>query len=297
MAKRLIAVVAAVAMIVGAVIVRRQVLDKKSVSGDTPSSSTAAQATGDIVCTPDLIEACRSAGLGAREMTVVDVLASSAPPSYLVAIDPVGAMLVDRLRPAKSASAPVASSPLVVAGPDERLKVLEAACPGVAAKCLAAKAGVAWSEVPGASAAWGTIDVQTRDAARFSDGLFAFAALASGLVEPDELSTATLAAAASRAGEVKKVGKNRNDPITDPLAIRFRLVVTPLALIGPQVATRPIGATVAAVSLTTFGGNVSEATVKALTTAFGNRGWSAGVAPSGPDAIAGEAALDFWKRT
>lgn len=299
-AKRVIALLVAAALVVGAVLVRRNVIDKRSTSTSTsPTETTVSGSAADreVTCTPDVADACRLAGFNVREMAVTDLLAVNPAPALIVAADPVGAMVVARARPTKTDTKPVASSPLVVAGPDERLKVLEATCPGVTPKCLVTRAGAPWTDLPGGLSTWSTLDEQTRDAARLSDGLVAFTTLVAAMVEPDQLSTATMGAAASRAGQIVKASKGRNDPVGDAIAVRFRLVVAPKATFSQPVAQRQIGTSTVTISVTALGATVPDSVVKGLVAKLGNTGWGPGVATSGPDAIAGEAALDFWKRT
>lgn len=142
----------AVALVVGAVLVRARLDDGDEV---TTVASTV-PATGRIVCDESLAQACRAALPGvtieAAGTTIAALTASDAEPVTWVTLAPMPE-LVDEARnaigldPLFVATERVATSPLVAVTSTERAELIEVTCAGVTLKCIGDNAGTQWTEL------------------------------------------------------------------------------------------------------------------------------------------------------
>ena len=174
--KRLGALVIAVALVVGAVLIRRAIDDPGK--GGTTGSSSGGSAS--LVCAPEVADAC--SGLADTRVTVEDPGVTAArlqsggklgADGWLVS-DPWPA-LAGRTR----TSATLASSPIVAVMRPERATRLAAACNGpVAWRCIGERAGQQWSTF-GGDPTWGEFKVG-HDGPDTTDGLLSLVAAADG---------------------------------------------------------------------------------------------------------------------
>lgn len=175
--KRLVAVLAALAMVAGAFLVRGWLDDR-----DEPSASNGAPPVGDeqltLLCDPSLRSVCDQLDEARADVTV-EVADSAGAMSRLTDAafpaddDPVDGWLVpapfpdmveeSRQRAGQSpvfgdVGPPLARSPLVIAMWNERADALAPTCTDdeVGWRCIGDGAGVAWGEL-GGSAAWGRL--------------------------------------------------------------------------------------------------------------------------------------------
>jgi hypothetical protein len=200
--RRLLAVAAAAVMVVGAAAARHRI--------NVHTTETTAQLS--LECATELADVCtrlqQAAGSRLQVHTgppgaLADALSSSTTEAvrfdgWLVPA-PWPAIVNDARRrsgqPAalRTASAPLAHSPLVLVMWTERARVLAARCPNAAItwKCVGDNAGTAWGAI-GGQTAWGPIKPGHADAAATGEGLLALGqATASYFGRPD-LSAADL---------------------------------------------------------------------------------------------------------
>jgi len=175
--KRLLALLAAVALVAGAFVLRARIDD------DPPSSSgpsTTAPDSGDdealrLLCLAELEELCVDLTRRHPEIELLiedlgaslDRFADSSQPADVdgwLTFDPLDDLVVERQQRAQqaptidSASDPLAASPLVLVGFRERIDALVASCDGeLTWRCLGEIAGRAWGDV-GGSSSWGAIE-------------------------------------------------------------------------------------------------------------------------------------------
>jgi hypothetical protein len=142
-ARRLAAVAATIALIVGAIVVRDRLIEGDGTS-DTPPS-------GDrdvLVCATELADVCRTIELDGTTVVIaeagatLDELASDGTPGLWMTFAPFPEM-VDSLRvaarrpPLGLATTPLASSPIALVVPAERSAAITAVCPTPTWPCLA----------------------------------------------------------------------------------------------------------------------------------------------------------------
>ncbi|HMC43436.1 MAG TPA: hypothetical protein VKI20_10545 [Acidimicrobiales bacterium] len=195
MAKRLLALLAAAAMVAGAVLARDRI---RSSGGETSRPRLTCATELATVCTAledRAIVTVEPAGTTAQRLAGVAAGADPGLDGWL-ALQPWPA-LVDNARSraaaptlfASSAPAPVARSPLTVAIWPDRLRVAQTACGNtpVTWKCLGTVAGRgAWS-ASGGSASWGLVKPALPDPVVNGAGLDVLAALAVGFTSRNDL--------------------------------------------------------------------------------------------------------------
>jgi len=206
-AKRIGAVLVAIALIVGAFFLRRNVLDDDEVSSAPATDSTPPRSSGQLVCITELAEVCRSiAATAGADVIVEDALVTldrlatlddgAAAPSWLT-VAPFPAML-DELR-AASGRDPLAldgevlaATQLGIAAPvGGRFDQLATACPDTPVwRCLGEQAGTPWTEF-GGPASWATVRPSVGAADRSAAALASFAAAVAGYFGTPEYSRAT----------------------------------------------------------------------------------------------------------
>ena len=171
-AKRAVAAVVAVVLVVGAFVLRRNVID----ADDEAAGSTLplVEAPAELVCVSELAQVCQAIGPAHPELTVLvepagrtlDRLAEldeASPAPLWLTVEPFPAM-VDSLRsaagraPLDASAQPVGASRLIVATPaGGRRDVLAAACAGTPLwRCIGASAGEPWTDL-GGQPGWNTV--------------------------------------------------------------------------------------------------------------------------------------------
>lgn len=193
--KRLLAVLGALAMIGGAVLVRGIITGDDGGGG---GSSGWGGGDGDthLVCVPELEAACAAlaeeddsitfevedAGVTAARLTAPDFQPTESGVDGWVTLNPWPG-LVDLRREINQdavvlgeASEVLATTPLDVVGPTERLdalvgEVCDAAADTPVWRCFGENAGRAWGGLPGGDPGWGTVNVGFPDPDRSATGL------------------------------------------------------------------------------------------------------------------------------
>jgi hypothetical protein len=184
LAKRLVAALVAIGLVVGAVWLRSRI---DSGGDDEPAGpSSTVPPTTTLLCVPEVAAACRAVP-GAEVVvepagTTIDRLAGADAPGPVrwVTLAPLPA-LVDDLRgrtglpPLFATTDVLASSKLVIVGRIAQMDVLGQHCASAPAwKCLGEVAGAPWSDL-GGQAAWGTVKPAHESAATSARGLLTFA--------------------------------------------------------------------------------------------------------------------------
>ncbi len=196
--KRIAAVVVAVALVAGALILRRTVIDS-----DDDAGADAPVATTMLVCIPELADVCRSVSEQHPDLTItvedagatldrLAALGEDAEAPAWVTIEPYPAM-VDALRTSggRTALAPEttglgAAQAAIALPPGGRADVLTAQCaPEPLWRCIGDAAGAPWTAI-GGDAAWGTVRPSLGDVDASASGLASFAVAVGGYVgRPD----------------------------------------------------------------------------------------------------------------
>lgn len=169
--KRLLALVAAGAMIVSAVVLRGWLDDRDGGGG----SSSDGDGSAVLACDTTLREVCESLDLDDVEIVVEDAATTrgrlepaSADPDTVgidgwLTFDPIPTGVSEARERAGilpilgDPSEPIARSPLTLVGWSERLEVLRADCEQLDWRCIGDRAGDDWDSVGGA-AAWGRVE-------------------------------------------------------------------------------------------------------------------------------------------
>jgi hypothetical protein len=319
-AKRLLALLAAVAMVAGAWIVRTKVIDKGSSASDgtsngSPSatSTTQPQTARQMVCVTELEPVCRAVGgdykVEPAGVTLASLSSSELTPNLLwVTVAPWPAMADAARRRAGFAALPtdrgtqIGSTAVVIAAPTDRVSVLKAACPALAWTCLGDKMNRPWKDI-GGQAVWQDVTFRHRDPLTSAEGLSVLGASLAGRAGHTDLSSADLSTTDLRAWANQLESSNKQ-PASDPLGSvvigsRFDTVGTLEAFVptGGRVAMLqplPLGQVSAVIFATS--GKVPADVLTGLQAAAGKNGWSTAVAPTGlPDAVGMEATQQLWR--
>jgi hypothetical protein len=198
--RRLVALFVAVALVVGAMLLRDRVF------GDTGAGSGELAAQQRIVCVRALDDVC--AQLGTPDMPAVvedaattlsrfaqpepevDVWLTVVPWAEIASLTRSAAGLPEL---AGARSDVLARSPMLVAARADRADALAAACDGdVTWPCLGERAGQPWDDLGGPSA-WGTVDVGLDRPATRVDGLLALAQATSAFFDGEGFNSQALA--------------------------------------------------------------------------------------------------------
>lgn len=177
MVSRLLAVLVAAGLIVGA-LATRDGMDTPGLPGADP--------TGTVVCATELRQVCDD--LAGEDLTVrvqdagvsLDELATDDPPAVeaWLTLRPWPQMVRDRREQAGldvllgDDSATLAVSPLVLAVWDDRAEILTGACDPVSWRCVGDVAGGTWADIGGPDT-WGAVKPGHADPARSAGGLLA----------------------------------------------------------------------------------------------------------------------------
>jgi Bacterial extracellular solute-binding protein len=314
-AKRLLAILAAAAMIAGAWFVRTKVIDKNTTvatGGDTTQPTNAPATTRRVVCVAELEDVCRESGsiysvepIG----TTLAMLASEPTPDIVwITTSPLPEMADAARARATQPPLPVdqrkvlGSTSIVIAAPTERVAVLKTACPDLSWKCIGEKTNRPWKEI-GGQAGWQDVTFRHRDPLASAGGLSVFGAALAGRTGRTDIGTGDLAASDVRSWTNQLENANKQ-PTSDPLTsivvgTRFDVVgalATEVTSVG-RVATlepTPVGRVGATIMVTS--GKLPTELVPNLLAALGKNGWSPTVAPSGlPDAVGMEAVQRIWQ--
>jgi hypothetical protein len=315
-AKRLLAILAALAMIAGAWFVRTNVIDKKTTvatGGDTTQPTNAPTTNRRVLCVAELEEVCRASGSVYTVESVSTTLATLAsepnPDLVWVTTSPLPEMADAARSRANQPPLPIdqrkalGSTTVVVAAPTERVAVLRAGCPDLSWKCIGEKTNRPWKEI-GGQAGWQDVTFRHRDPLVSAGGLSVFGAALAGRTGRTDIGTGDLAASDVRAWTNQLENANKQ-PTSDPLTsivvgTRFDVVgalATEVTSVGRIATLEPtpvarVGATVMVTS-----GKLPADLVSNLLTALGKNGWSPTVAPSGlPDSVGMEAVQQLWKQ-
>ncbi len=245
-AKRLATVVVAVGLIVGALLIRRNVIeggdDGDSDGGDPPEPAE------ELVCLTELADVCASLGESHPDLTI-RVEDAGATLARVAEGEPVGLWLTFEPFPAMASltsdATILAASELAVATPPELTPVLNARCTGQALwRCIGDSAGEEWGDVPG------RVQPSVGDAGATALGLASFASAVGGYFGTAQPSSAEWSNDAEFLGWVR--GLVREVPVTDLTA------GTPVA----TMVTRPSAVNVAATSdadIAALGARAAEA--------------------------------------
>jgi Bacterial extracellular solute-binding protein len=315
-AKRLLAILAAAAMIAGAWFVRTKVIDKKTTvatGGDTTQPTNATATERRIVCVAELESVCELSGSVYSvepASTTLDMLATEPNPDIVwITTSPLPEMAdLARVR----ASLPplsvdqrrvLGSTAVVLAAPTDRVRLLRAACPELSWKCIGEKTNRPWTEI-GGDAALKDVTFRHRDPLTSASGLSVFGAALAGRTGRTDIATADLASPDIRSWTNLLENANKQ-PTSDPLSSimngsRFDMVgalATEVTSVGRVATLEPtpvarVGATIMVTS-----GKLPVDLLPKLSEALGKNGWNPTVAPSGlPDAVGMEAVQQLWKQ-
>lgn len=206
-ARRVVALVVAIALVGGAAFVRYRVID----DGDRGPGGTSAPTRGpiELVCSTELEAVCRTIHDEQPSLSVrvedagdtLDALATLADPEdapLWLTVDPFPAM-VDlrrtsrRIDPIDYAATPVGATPLGVAFPaDGRAAVVDDSCAEPSLwTCFVHDVGASWAELGGDSS-WGTFRPAFGDVAASATALASYAFASSGFLDTTSFGTAQL---------------------------------------------------------------------------------------------------------
>jgi hypothetical protein len=314
-AKRLLAILAAAAMIAGAWFVRTKVIDKNTTvatGGDTTQPTNAPTTTRRVVCVAELEDVCRASGSSYTVEPISTTLATLAsepnPDIVWITTSPLPEMADAARVRANQPPLPVdqrkvlGSTSVVIAAPTERVAVLKAACPDLSWKCIGEKTNRPWKDI-GGQPGWQDVTFRHRDPLASAGGLSVFGAALAGRTGRTDIATADLDAPGVRSWTNQLENANKQ-PTSDPLAnimngSRFDVVgalATEVTSVGRVATLEPtpvarVGATIMVTS-----GKLPTELVPNLLAALGKNGWSPTVAPSGlPDAVGMEAVQRLWQ--
>jgi hypothetical protein len=287
-AKRVLAVLVAVALVAGAWVVRTKVIKKSS--GTTTSTSTSVDVGGTnggstaptvkaskvLGCLAELKDLCATTKL---EVATIPAQTSEQPTTEsFITLSPWGAL------PAAWTRTPLASSTVVLLGRNGSLDDLKGKC-----------AGYLWSCIGGNG------DVRFHDPTTTADGALSFAAAFAGRLGSTTFGTGDITvkpADGSWATALRGERRVPSDAGKLNVGAAFDIAATLQAFATKTTTIRfetPQPAVITTAVLVTK--NPPEAKlVSELRAAFGNKGWDTGVQAQGlPDATAVEAARSYWK--
>jgi hypothetical protein len=314
-AKRLLAIVAAAAMIAGAWFLRTKVIDKKTTvatGSDTTQPTDAPNTARRVVCVAELEDVCRASGSTYTIEPITTTLATLAselnPDLVWITTSPLPEMADAARARANQPPLPVdqrkalGSTTVVIAAPTERVAVLKAACPDLSWKCIGEKTNRSWKEI-GGQAGWQDVTFRHRDPLTSAGGLSVFGAALAGRTGRTDIGTGDLAASDVRSW-TNQIENANKQPTSDPLTsivvgTRFDVVgalATEVTSVGRVATLEPtpvarVGATIMVTS-----GKLPVDLVPNLLAALGKNGWSPTVAPTGlPDAVGMEAVQRLWQ--
>jgi hypothetical protein len=229
MAKRLATVVVAVGLIVGALLIRRNVIE----GGDDDDSGDTAEPADELVCLTELADVC--AALGEQADLTIRVEDAGETLARVAEGEEAGLWLSFEPFPAMASltgdATILAASELAVATPPELTPVLTTRCAGQALwRCIGDSAGEEWGDAPG------RVEPSVGDAGETAGGLASFASAVAGYFGGADLTSAMWADDAVFLGWVR--GLVQEVPVEDLTA------GTPVA----TMVTRPSAVNVAGTS-------------------------------------------------
>jgi hypothetical protein len=261
MAKRVLAVVVAIVLVVLAFVVRNAIDDNGGGGGTTPGTTTATTASHPptVVCATELQEVCALAGIaGTVEpagQTAARLEADGAQaPDAWVTLDPWPAMVDEartrkNLEPLFAKQERLASSPLALIGPVDRMAALGQACGGapdaITWKCIGEKAGAEWGGL-GGQGAWGKLKPGHASPVDSAAGLLVFANAVVSYFGRSDISAIDLSTDAGFLPWVTRLEQavpTFGDALTTPLDLmlvqpRFDVVGTTKAEIAQKAAAQ-----------------------------------------------------------
>lgn len=236
-ARRLATVVVAAAMIVGAFLVRRNLIEGDE--GDDDASPPPVEEASELVCLTELQEVCLALGEVDSELTII-VEDAGTTMARLAEGQSVGLWLTFEPFPAMASltgeTQILASSELAIATAADRAAALTAGCTGQALwRCIGDVAGEDWTEL-GGEESWGRVEPSVGDAGSSAAALASFASAVAGYFGTPQLNSAVWSTDAEFLGWVRRLV--REVPLDDLTA------GTPLA----TMLIRPSAVNVAATS-------------------------------------------------
>jgi hypothetical protein len=319
--RRLLALVVAIGLVVGAYVVKTRVIDKPSSTTATttdpanpaePSQPSVPKGRAAVWCIDEIKAACEAAAkttnitvtIESAGKTLDRLAANPNPNDIWVTLAPWDGLLTNaRARTIKDQAPAVqelASTPVVVAGPKPRLDVIAKVCAPLTWVCVGDQVDKKWDAI-GGQTAWRDVVFVHTDPTSTASGLAAYGAALAGRVGTPTFSIAELND--PKISEWSKKLETANHPAqADPfgklaVAADFFLAggLKPEAganAITPAPEVR-VGAIVAAIGTAKIDTKLADA----LKVELGKNGWDVGVASSGvPDATAMEAARNNWKQ-
>ncbi len=301
-AKRLAALIAAVALVVGAFALRRSLDDSSSAAPAAPTSSDPTSATQpaagvSIVCVTELAAACdaaRAKGADATAEPYADTLSRIAGgdvPTAWITLAPLDRMALDdaNQRVYADATTQLASSPLVIVAASDRATALAAACGGtISWKCIGANSATAWSNL-GGQGSWGRLLAGHADPTRSATGLLTLGTSAASFFGDTAFIQSDINGNVDFGlwfQQLEKAIPSGVFPLASPLdAILGRKLVSVVGTTEADVAERagdqrsaltvtPSGATAIAVVVLRPGVSLADNTVAALRAGLTSGGWS-----------------------
>jgi hypothetical protein len=319
--RRLLALVVAIGLVVGAYVVKTRVIDKPSGTTTTttdptnpsdPSQPSAPKGKAAVWCIEELKAACEAAARSTNVTVSIEsagktldrLTANSNPNDIWITLAPWDGLLTNATARTIKDQAPVAqelaSTPVVVAGPKPRLDVIAKVCAPLTWVCIGDQVDKKWDAI-GGQTAWRDVVFVHTDPTSTASGLAAYSAALAGRVGTPAFSITELND--PKISEWSKKLETANHPAQiDPfgkLAVSADFFLAgglkPEAganAIVPSPEVR-VGAIVAAIGAAKIDAKFADA----LKAELGKNGWDVGVASSGvPDATAMEAARNNWKQ-
>ncbi len=199
--RRLIAVLVAVGLVVGAVQIRARLFPEGARAGSANDNDAR------VVCVQELARACEAAQTDGPAPVIEDAATTVARFAQTdpgvdvwVAVDPWPELAADAraasgLAALDAASSDViARSPVVLAARDDRLEALEPTCGGeLTWRCIGDQSGEAWDGLGGPSA-WGDVEVGFNRPEQTTEGLLTLAQATSSYFDGGGFSSRSLAA-------------------------------------------------------------------------------------------------------
>jgi hypothetical protein len=322
--RRLLALVVAVGLVVGAYVVKTRVIDKPNVATTTttdptnpgdptnPSAPTTPKGKAAIWCIDELKAACEAAAKTANVTITVEsagktldrLTTSPAPNDIWITLAPWDGLLTNaRARTIKDQAPAVqelASTSVVIGGPKNRLDIVAKTCAPLTWACVGDQVGKKWDSI-GGDAQWRDVVFVHTDPTSSASGLAAYGSALAGRVGNPAFSTTELSDPKVSAWSTQLESANhpaRKDPFGElALGGNFFLAggLKPEAGANAIIPTPEVrvGAIVAAVG----SAKTDAKFVEAVKAELGKNGWDVGVASTGvPDATAMEAARNNWKQ-
>ncbi|MEZ5258670.1 MAG: hypothetical protein R2705_17780 [Ilumatobacteraceae bacterium] len=245
-AKRILALLAAIALVIGAIAVRRSWDDgsRDATTTDGASPTSAPLGAADVACITDLATICAGVtGATVEPWTVTsERLTDDSGPDVWITVAPL-----DRLMADAGDIRILATTRLVVIGRNGRAEAMQSACePADFAlwRCIGDAAGQSWSSW-GGDASWGFVAPGVSDPGQTAFGALALGALSTGYFATPTFSSRDISADDGFVDWYATAVRNVPDAgLSDPLALLLRrpsavgLTLWPEALVEPTAGSR-----------------------------------------------------------